>query len=158
MEECELRKLPKDILVKLISDIQDPNKMSDEYIYKYLGEISDSFYERKICKLKPLLKAFFNHDIFDKLQKIEKRENAYKLFFKNGEYAILYYNTYLFIYQIDYSKIFTQKENFWESIQKRNSILFIRTILDYLKKKNKVEDFYNIFGTVIKNCKFEIPY
>lgn len=90
------------------------------------------------------------------MQKIEKRENAYKLFFKNGEYAILYYNTYLFIYQIDYSKIFTQKENFWESVQKRSSILFIRTILDYLKKKNKVEDFYNIFGTVIKNLQIGV--
>lgn len=32
MEECELRKLPKDILVKLILDIQNMDNMEEDYL------------------------------------------------------------------------------------------------------------------------------
>lgn len=92
MEECALRRLPKDILIKLISDIQNPDKMNEEYMDNYMKKMRKSARDKKVCKIGDLLKASFTEDIFDKLEciyikskkKIKRRLFPTYFLFKGG--------------------------------------------------------------------------
>lgn len=169
MEECALRRLPKDILVKLISDIQDPDKMPEEYIDEYKKRILDSVHNRKISKVNLSLKLFFradiNTDIFDSLVEIQSESKSGTKF---GQKTQIYFDEKKTIFKIRFyfdkniivkvsNNPVNEVKNFSVSMDGIKHVTYVREIIFPENPATEVENTYyseeyneNVLGEYVK--------